>query len=99
VTAASQPITLRIIRLLIHYPAISAIKEKTKLYRGMARMTRFHEGYKNPFWTEEENIEMTTRVLVRHDFSDLLGSSLSRPDLEALGGVLFGVVYPTLGCT
>ena len=62
-------------------------------------MTRFHEGHRNPCWTEEENIEMATWVLVRHDFSGLLGSSFSRPDLEALGGVLFGVVYPTLGYT
>jgi hypothetical protein len=62
-------------------------------------MTRLHEGYKNPFWTKEENIEMATRVLVRDDFSDLLGGSLPLPDLEALKRVLFGVVYPSPGCT
>ena len=63
----------------------------------MARAIRFHEDYKNPFWTEEENIEMATRVLVRGDFSNLLGNSLLLPDLEALEKVLFGVVYPSLG--
>ena len=65
----------------------------------MARMTWFHGGCKNPFWTEEENIEMATRILVRGDFSDLLCSSLPLPDLEALKRVLFGVVYPSPGCT
>lgn len=63
----------------------------------MARVTRLHEDYKNPFWTEDENIEMATRVLVRGDFSDLLGNSLLLPDLKALERALFGVVYPSLG--
>jgi hypothetical protein len=62
-------------------------------------MARFHGGRWNPFWTEEENIEMATRVLVRDDFPDLLGGSLPLPDLEALKRVLLGVVYPSPGCT
>jgi hypothetical protein len=47
-----------VIHLLTRCPAVPAIEEKTKLYSGMVRLTRFHEDYKNPFWTEEENIEM-----------------------------------------
>jgi hypothetical protein len=33
---------------------------------------RIHESYRNPFWTEDENIEMATRVMVRDDFSNLV---------------------------
>ena len=83
--------------MLTRCPAVPAIEEKAKLYRGMVRLTRAHEDYKNPFWTEEENIEMAIRFMVRKDFSDLLGNSLLLPDLKALERVLFSVVYPSLG--
>jgi hypothetical protein len=86
-------------RLLIHYPAIPAVEERAKLYKGMARGLRGYESYKIPVWTEEKNIEMITRILVRRDFSSLLGNSLSLPDLEELKRVLFGIVYPSFGCT
>ena len=62
-------------------------------------MTRIHETYRNPFWTEDENIEMGTRVMVRDDFSNLVGKRLSNQDLKSLEKVLFGVIYPTLGCS
>jgi hypothetical protein len=75
------------------------VEEKAKLYRDMARGPRFNKRYKNPFWTEEENIEMATRILVREDFCSLLGDSLPLSDLEELKRVLFGIVYPSLGCT
>jgi hypothetical protein len=74
------------------------VEEKAKLYKDMARGLRDYESYKIPFWTEEENVEMITRILVRKDFSRLLGSSLSPPDLEELKRVLFGIVYPSFGC-
>lgn len=67
------------------------------MYRGMIQLTRCHEDFRNPFWTEEENIEMATRVMVLQAFSDLLGNSLSLSDLEALEKVMFGVLYPSLG--
>jgi hypothetical protein len=44
-------------------------------------------------------MEMITRILVRKDFSSLLGNSLSLSDLEELKRVLFGIVYPSFGCT
>ena len=75
------------------------MEEKAKLYKDMARGLRYYESYKIPFWTEEENIEMITRILVRKDFSTLLGNSLSLSDLEELKRVLFGIVYPSFGCT
>jgi len=62
----------------------------------MMRQTQSHVGHRNPFWTEEENIEMTVRVLVRKDFSDLLGNILSLSDLGALEDTLFHVVYPSI---
>jgi hypothetical protein len=86
-----------VINLLTFYPAIPAVEEKAKSYRGMVQLTQLHRDYATPFWTEEENIEMATRVLLRGDFSDLLGNSLLLPDLEALEWALFGVVYPCLG--
>ncbi|KIW69880.1 hypothetical protein PV04_02199 [Phialophora macrospora] len=74
---------------------ITAIEEKAKHYRGMARLAP--AGYKNPFWTEEENVEMAVRVLMKRNFSDLLRTSLSAPDLQALERVLFSIVYPSCG--
>lgn len=82
---------------LTRCPAIPSIQEKAKLYKGMVRHMRVMEDYRNPFWTEEENIEMAVRVLVRGDFSDLLGNSLLPPDLQKLERALFNVVYPSLG--
>jgi hypothetical protein len=75
------------------------VEEKAKLYKDMARGPRYYESYKIPFWTEDENIEMITRILVQKDFSSLLGNSLSLSDLEELKRVLFGIVYPSFGCT
>jgi hypothetical protein len=60
-------------------------------------MTRFYKDYAIPVWTDEQNAEMATRVLIRDDFSTILGNSVSRPGLEALKGVFFGFVYPSLG--
>ena len=79
-------------------PGITVIEEKARLCKNMVRMMRIYETYRNPFWTEDENIEMTTRVMIRDDFSNLVGKRLSNQDLKSLERVLFGVVYPTLGC-
>ena len=70
---------------------------KAKSHRDTLRATRLYEAFKNPFWTEEENVEMSTRVLVLRDFPGLLGNSFPVSDLEELKNVLFGVIYPTLG--
>jgi hypothetical protein len=55
------------------------------------------QGYRNPFWTAEENVEMAVRVLVKRNFSNLLRNRLSVPDLHALERVLFSIVYPSCG--
>ena len=60
-------------------------------------MTQGYRGYATPIWTDEENVEMATRVLIRDDFSKILSKSVSRPILEALKRVFFGFVYPSLG--
>lgn len=77
---------------------ITVIEENARLCKNMVRMMRIYETYRNPFWTEDENVEMTTRVMIRDDFSNLVGKRLSNQDLKSLERVLFGVVYPTLGC-
>ena len=46
-------------------------------------------------WTEEENIEMVVRLIVRRDFEHLLRGMLSVPRLEELKEVLFIFAYPT----
>jgi hypothetical protein len=45
-------------------------------------MTRLYKNYAIPVWTDEENVEMATRVLIRDDFSNILSNSVSRPGLE-----------------
>lgn len=62
---------------LITLLGITAIEEKARLCKGMVRMMRIHESYRNPFWTKDENIEMVIRVMVRDGFSDLMGKRLS----------------------
>lgn len=61
----------------------------------MMQMTRGHKEYQNPFWTEEDNLEMATRILVQREFSNLLNDSVSFQDLAALENVFFCTLYPT----
>ena len=83
--------------LLTLCPAITAIEEKARFCRDTARSTKLREEYKIPFYTDEENIEIITRSMVRKVFSDLFGSSLAIPDLQALKRVLFDAIYPCHG--
>jgi hypothetical protein len=50
---------------------------------------------RNPVWTDEENIEILTRVLVRQDMDALLAGQLDGETLKELKDVLFNIVYPT----
>jgi hypothetical protein len=50
---------------------------------------------REPSWTEDENLEMYMRILVRKDFPDLMAGSLSISDMKSFEIVLFEVVYPT----
>lgn len=79
--------------------AISAVEERARSCKDVIREMKFYEAYKNPFWTEDENIEMATRVMIEGEFSSLVGKRLPRPDVKSLKKVLFGVVYPTIGCS
>jgi hypothetical protein len=63
----------------------------------MDRISRFYKDHANPLWTVEENVEMAVRILLRRDFSKILGGRIASPDLEALEKVLFDTVYPSLG--
>jgi hypothetical protein len=54
-----------------------------------------HSKYRKPFLSEDQNVEMLTRVLVRDKFSELLSRRLKRSILDDLESVFFNVLYPT----
>jgi hypothetical protein len=61
----------------------------------MIRITQMHSKYRKPFLSEDQNVEMLTRVLVRDKFSELLSRRLKRSILDDLESVFFNVLYPT----
>jgi hypothetical protein len=48
-----------------------------------------------PWWNDEETIELLTRASVRDDMKALLSGKLNDNVIEELRDVLFGILYPT----
>lgn len=46
-------------------------------------------------WTDDENIEIWTRALVRDELEELLDGKLSSATIQELKGLLFNFTYPT----
>ena len=72
-----------------------AIEQRAKLVTGMLQATWSHMQWSNPIWTEDENIEILTRVYVRKDFEELLGKQLPSVVLQELKDIMFTLIYPT----
>ena len=49
----------------------------------------------NPFWTENENIEMLTRIMIREHIDEFVGNQLLGQTLDEFKDVIFNIVYPT----
>lgn len=80
--------------VLNYRTAIPEIEEKARSWKSIARTKSSYNNHKSPFWTEEENIELFTRRMIRDNFTDLLGKYLPAADLQALKTVLFTLSYP-----
>jgi hypothetical protein len=80
--------------VLTRLAAIPEIEEKARSWKGRARTESSSINHMYSFWTEEENIELFTRRMIRGNFVDLLGKHLSAADLQALETVLFTRSYP-----
>ena len=79
-------------------PGIQGLEEAARAVREGIRTKRLHDTSKSPFdkiFTEEERIELTTRLLVRAMNGEGAGKSMI-PNLE-LEKVIFEVVYPLFG--
>lgn len=74
---------------------LDKLQEKAKLVTTMLKETRSHKKWDNPLWTDNQNIEMLTRVFVREDIGELLGDQLPSGTLQELKEVIFNIVYPT----
>ena len=61
------------------------------------RTIEFSEASRIPFLTEEENIEIFTRCIVREDFGKVFGASEAASHTQALERVLFDTIYPCPG--
>lgn len=81
-------------RLLTPVAAIPEIEEEGRSWKSRARAESLYYNHKSSFWTEEENIELFTRRMIRGNFVELLGKKLSAADLQALKTVLFTISYP-----
>ena len=62
-----------------------------------ARMMRLHESNEQSIFTAEDMLQLTTRSLVREDFSAAIGDPKVVPDIQALKRVLFDIIYPCPG--
>lgn len=70
---------------------IPAVEDQARAY--------FRAAFKqhlNPFWSELENYEMSVRVLMRDELSNILNKRISTSDLKLLDDVLFRLIFPTL---
>ncbi len=72
------------------------IEAKGVSLRDQLRKDKVPKSRGHLLFTDDEITELRTRTLVKERFSALLGNRLSAPDLEALGKVLFGILYPSL---
>lgn len=61
----------------------------------MLQVTQSHTKWTNPLWTDNQNVEMLTRVYVREDIEELLGDRLPGETLQELKEVMFNILYPT----
>jgi hypothetical protein len=59
--------------ILTKSTGIDKLQERAKLVTTMLKVTRSHEEWDNPFWTDDQNIEMLTRISVCEDIGELLG--------------------------
>ncbi len=80
--------------MLTPVAAIPEIEEKARSWKSQALAESLYYNHRSSFWTEEENVEMFTRRMIRGNFVDLLGKKLSAADLQALETVLFTISYP-----
>ena len=53
-------------------------------------------GFDNPFYDDEDKIEVLTRIKVRPKFTGALGTSkVDAPLLKKMAAVFFSITYPT----
>jgi hypothetical protein len=74
---------------------IEALEKQAKMVADMFRARRTHMQFRNPIWTDDENLEMLTRIYVRDHLEQLLGKQLPSVALQELGDVMFTLIYPT----
>lgn len=76
---------------------IEPLEARGRLIGGMLRQTEIHRQWNSPLWSDDQNIELFTRFMLREDIEELLGGQLTRIQLHELQEVLFTIVYPTYG--
>ena len=74
---------------------IEPLEARGRLIAGMLRQTGIYRQWKSPLWSDDRNIELVTRIMLRGDFEELLGGQLTIIQLQELQEVLFTIVYPT----
>ena len=76
---------------------IEPLEARGRLIGSMLRQTEISRQWKSPLWSDDQNIELVTRSMLRKDLKELLGGQLTRTQLDELKEVLFTFVYPTDG--
>lgn len=74
---------------------LDILQERARLATTIFQVTRNYEKWTKPFWTDNQNVEIFTRLCVREDVDELLGDRLPSETLQELKEVLFNIVYPT----
>jgi hypothetical protein len=70
---------------------IPAVEDQARAYSRAA-----FKQYPNHFWSELENYEMSVRVLMRDELSNILNKRISTSYLKLLDDVLFRLIFPTI---
>ena len=82
--------------IIDRFLGITALERKARVLKNQVQKADPDESPNDLLLSYDEKIELATRNLVKETFDDILGKDLSTEDSEALKGILFTIIYPTL---
>jgi hypothetical protein len=74
---------------------IEPLEAHAKLIADIFPRTEMYREWRSRLWTDDENIELFVRAMLRREFEKLLQGQLMGMRLQELQEVLFTFTYPT----
>ena len=82
--------------IIDRFLGITAIERKAKVLKNRLQKTNPDNSRNDLLFGYDEKIELAIRNSIKGNFDAILGKDLSTEDSEALNGILFTIMYPTL---